>query len=210
MLWRACNLTAFMHSLTAPAGHPFASHHEGPGFNPQGYLCETEILLLALSRYIGDADVIDYCGLVWGGVHPEPPLGRHADNVIITWSHTALRSRFHAHCRSFFRLHSWHSRLLGERPAESLQSHWIHTQFHWSSGPPICFPSWGTGGSIPRGYLCETRIILLAFSRYSVNIEGFSCHQFKVESAKKIVVFLLHLEPLSLPLETRQGNRFNR
>jgi hypothetical protein len=24
---------------------------------------------------------------------------------------------------------------------ESLQSYCIHTQFHWSSGPPICFPS---------------------------------------------------------------------
>ncbi len=48
-----------MHSLTGPAGHPFASHHEGPGFNPQGYLWEIEILLLALSRYIGDADVND-------------------------------------------------------------------------------------------------------------------------------------------------------
>jgi hypothetical protein len=29
-----------------------------------GYLCETEILLLALSRYIGDLDVIDQCSLV--------------------------------------------------------------------------------------------------------------------------------------------------
>jgi hypothetical protein len=31
--------------------NPFASRHVGPGFNPQGrYLCETRILLLALSR----------------------------------------------------------------------------------------------------------------------------------------------------------------
>jgi hypothetical protein len=35
-LWRACNLTAFTHSLTGPVGHPFASRHEGPGFNPWG------------------------------------------------------------------------------------------------------------------------------------------------------------------------------
>jgi hypothetical protein len=28
-----------------------------------------------------------------------------------------------------------------ERIVESLQSHCIHTQFHWSSGPPVCFPS---------------------------------------------------------------------
>jgi hypothetical protein len=32
----ACNLTAFSHSLTGPVGQPFASRHEGPGFNPQG------------------------------------------------------------------------------------------------------------------------------------------------------------------------------
>jgi hypothetical protein len=31
----------------------FASHHKGPRFkSPGGYLCETGILLLALSRYI--------------------------------------------------------------------------------------------------------------------------------------------------------------
>jgi hypothetical protein len=36
-----------------------------PGSNPLGeYLCETGILLLALSRYIGDHDVIDNHGLV--------------------------------------------------------------------------------------------------------------------------------------------------
>jgi hypothetical protein len=65
ILWRACSLTAFIHSSTGPEVHPFASRHEGPGFNPQGgYLCETRILLLALSRYIGDLDVIDHCGLV--------------------------------------------------------------------------------------------------------------------------------------------------
>jgi hypothetical protein len=35
-----------------------------PGSNPRGgYLCETGIVLLALSRYSGDPDVIDHCGL---------------------------------------------------------------------------------------------------------------------------------------------------
>ncbi len=57
-LWRSCNLTAFTHCLTGPVVHLFASRHEG------GYLCKTGILLLALSRYIGDPDVIDHCGLV--------------------------------------------------------------------------------------------------------------------------------------------------
>jgi hypothetical protein len=37
-LWRACNLTTFTVNLTGPVGQPFASRHEGPGFNPQGIL----------------------------------------------------------------------------------------------------------------------------------------------------------------------------
>jgi hypothetical protein len=54
--------------------YPFASGHKGPGFkSPGGYLCETRILLLALSCYIGDPDMIDHiCGLVWGGLRPKP------------------------------------------------------------------------------------------------------------------------------------------
>jgi hypothetical protein len=35
-LWRACNLTAFIHSSTVPVVHLFASRNEGPGFNPRG------------------------------------------------------------------------------------------------------------------------------------------------------------------------------
>jgi hypothetical protein len=59
--------------------------------SPGGYLCETGILLLALSRYIGDPDVIDhFCGLVWGGLCPEPSLGPRVDNVIIPLDLTQL------------------------------------------------------------------------------------------------------------------------
>ncbi len=58
--------------------------------SPGGYLCETGIFLLALSRYIGDLDVIDHCGLVWGGFRPEPTLGCPADNVIILLDLTQL------------------------------------------------------------------------------------------------------------------------
>jgi hypothetical protein len=54
---------------------------------------------------------------------------------------------------------------------ESLQSHFIPTMSHWSSGLPICFPSQGTQVQIPRGgYLSETRILLLALSRYNMKI----------------------------------------
>ncbi len=34
---------------------------------------------------------------------------------------------------------------------ESLQSDCIHTQFHWSRGPPVCFELWGTRFQISRG-----------------------------------------------------------
>ncbi len=163
-MWRACNLTALIHSSTGSVVHPFASSHEGPGFNPQGgYLSETRILLLALSRYIGDPDIIYHCGLVWGGLHPVPSRSvtrsscRQCDNP--TWSHTALLSQFHACCGSSFRLRNRHSRLLGGSPVESLQSHCILTQLHWSSGPPVCSLSWGTRVQSPG-------ILLLVLSRY--------------------------------------------
>jgi hypothetical protein len=58
--------------------------------SPGGYLCETGILLLALSRYIGDPDVIKHCGIVWGGLRPEPSLGLRSDNVIIPLDLTQL------------------------------------------------------------------------------------------------------------------------
>ncbi len=41
---------------------------------------------------------------------------------------------------------------------------------HWSSGLPVCFPSQGTRFKSPGGYLCETGILLLALSCYSMYI----------------------------------------
>ncbi len=49
---------------------------------------------------------------------------------------------------------------------ESLQSHFILTMSHWSSGLPVCFPSQGTRVQNPLEDLCETGILLLALSRY--------------------------------------------
>ncbi len=80
--------------------------------SPGGYLCETGILLLALSCYIGDPD----WSLWLGGLPPEPSLGRRADNVIIPLDLTQL------FCTGFT-----------------------------SSGPPVCFPSWGTWVQYPGG-----------------------------------------------------------
>jgi hypothetical protein len=90
---------------------------------------------------------------------------RQCDNP--TWSHTAFLSRFHARCRSFFQLHNRRSRLLGGRPVECLQSHFILTMSHWSSGLTLCFPWQGTWVQIPWGDLFETGILLLVSSRYT-------------------------------------------
>ncbi len=125
---------------------------------PWGDLCETGILLLALSHYIGDP--------VWPCLRRVSfrtitrPSCQQCDNP--TWSHTAFLFRFHACCRSPFRLHNRQSRLLGGSPVENLQSHYILTMSHWSSGLPICFPPQGTQVQIPWGDLCETGILLLA------------------------------------------------
>jgi hypothetical protein len=43
-------------------------------------------------------------------------------------------------------------------PVECLQSHFILTMSHWSSGLPVCVLSQGTRVQNPRGYLCETGI----------------------------------------------------
>jgi hypothetical protein len=74
-----------------------------------------------------------------------------------TWSHTALLSWFHARCRSPFRLHNRRSQLLGGTPVESLQSHFILTMSHWSSGLPVYFLSQGTQVQIPCGVLMWNR-----------------------------------------------------
>ncbi len=150
-LCRACNLTSFSPCLTGPVDYLFASCHKGPRFKSQGgYLCETGILLLALSRYIGDPAVIDHYGLVWGG----PRLRRasswtfsrpscwQCDNP--TWSHTAFLSRFHACCRSPFLL------LGGEpcgEPAISLHSHHV-SLVQWTT---CLLPVTRDSGSNPQG-----------------------------------------------------------
>ncbi len=36
LVWTACNLTAFTPCLTGPVDYPFASRHQGPGFNTGG------------------------------------------------------------------------------------------------------------------------------------------------------------------------------
>ncbi len=61
-----------------------------PGLIPRGVLMWNRNSPILLSCYIGDPDVIDHCGLVWGGLCPEQAPGRHADNVIIPLDLTQL------------------------------------------------------------------------------------------------------------------------
>jgi hypothetical protein len=49
-----------------------------------------------------------------------------------------------------------------DNAVKSLQSYFILTMSHWSSGLPVCFPLQGTRVQIP----CEIGIYLLALSRY--------------------------------------------
>ncbi len=151
--WRACNLTASTAQFHWSSGPPvcFLSWRTWVQ-SPGGYLSETWILLLALSRYIGDPNVIDNCGLVWGGLRLEPSLGNRTDNVIILLDLTQL---------------FYPGFMLAAGPPGALWRAWracnltaSTTQFHYSSGPPVCFLSLGTPVQSPGGYLCETWILL--------------------------------------------------
>jgi hypothetical protein len=118
--------------------------------SPGEYLWDTPV---SLSRYIDDPNVIDHCGLICGGLHPEPLLGHRADSVIIPLDLTQLFCPlFHTRCRSSFWLHNRDSRRLGGSPVESLQSHCIHT-VPLVQGSTWLLPFMRDPGSIPMGVL---------------------------------------------------------
>jgi hypothetical protein len=50
-----------------------------------------------------------------------------------------------------------------------LQSHFILSMSHWSSGLPVSFSSWGIQVQTPGGYLYKTGILMLAISSYDVD-----------------------------------------
>jgi hypothetical protein len=167
-VWRSCNLTSFSPCLTGPVDYLFASRHKGPRIKSPGeYLCETRILLLALSRYIGDLDVIDHHGLIWGGLWPEPSPGPHADNVIIPLDLTQLSSpgfTLATGLPSGFTTDGvgcwggalWRAcNLSSFLPCLTGPVDYLFASHH--KGPRF---------KSPGGYLCETRILLLALSRY--------------------------------------------
>jgi hypothetical protein len=135
------------------------------GSIPAEYLCETGILLLLHWRLWHDWSF-------WSRLRQASFTRlscRQCDNP--TWSHTALLSWFHARCRSSFRPHNRHSRLMGGEPcgepAISLHSYLV-SLVQWTTR---FLPVMRDLGSIPRGYLCETGILLLALSCYSTLIK---------------------------------------
>jgi hypothetical protein len=139
--------------------------------SPGGYLCETGILLLVLSCYIGDPDVIDHCGLVWGGLHPKLPLGCRADNVIIPLDLTQL------FCPSFTLAagppSSFTTDIVScwggpcEERAISLHLHHV-LLVQWTTR---LLPVMRDPGSIPRGIFMWNRDSpVVALSCYSLNL----------------------------------------
>jgi hypothetical protein len=153
------------------SGLPVCFRHKGPGFKSpggRGYLCQTGILLLALSCYIGDPDMIDHCGLVWGGRCPEPSLGPRTDNVIIQLDLTQLSCpgfTLAAGLPSSFTTDGvgcWRAcNLTSFSPCLTGPVDYLFASCH--KGP---------GFSCPGGYLCETGILLLALCCHTIK---FTC-----------------------------------
>ncbi len=154
-MWRACNLTSHHVSLIQWTTCLIPDTRD-TGSNPWGDLCETGILLLALSGYIGDPDGIDHHGLVWGGLRHEPSLGPRTDNVIIPLDLTQLS------CPSFTlaaglpsgfttdRVNCWGGEPCGE-PAISLHSHHVSLVQWTTCLLPV---TRDTGSNVKPGFSC--------------------------------------------------------
>ncbi len=161
LVWRACNLSAAIHSGNGPWSTRMLPVMRDLGSIPRG------VHMWNWDSPVGVVSLHWWPRRNWSFW---PRLRRALSRTVTrpsclqcdnpTWPHTAFLSWFHTRFRPSFRLHNRHSQLLGE----SLQSHCIHTHFHWSNGPPICFPSWGTRIQSRGEYLDETRILLLALS----------------------------------------------
>jgi hypothetical protein len=137
------------------SGLPVCFPPQGSQFQiPWGDLCETWTLLLVLSCYIGDPNVIDH---QQDFAPPQLSLGPRADNVTVPLDLTQLSCPGFTLAAGLFWLHNWRSRLLGGSPVESLQSHMIFTMSHWSSGLTCLLPATRVTGSNPLGGLMWSR-----------------------------------------------------
>jgi hypothetical protein len=163
LVWRACNLTAFTQSHWS-SGSTLCFLSWGTRVqSPRGYQDSpvSVVLLHWWPRRNWSLWPRLRRALSWTVTRPSC---WKRDNP--TWSHTAFLSQFHARCRSSFRLHNRHSRLLGGALWRACNLT-AFTQSLWSSGLSLCFPSLGTRVQSVGGYLCETGILLLALSRYT-------------------------------------------
>ncbi len=174
----------------------FASRHKGNRLkSPGGYLCGSGILLLALSRYIGDPNVIDH----QQGFAPPTvtrPSCRQCDSP--TSSHTAFLSRFPGFAAGLpSSFTTTESAAGGEpcvEPAISQDSHHV-SLVQWTN----LFASRHKGHRFksPGGYLCGSGILLLALSRYITLYFDICDYRIKYTSAPSLKVnFDLNTKPL--------------
>ncbi len=150
VLWRACNLTSFTPCLTGPVDYPFASRHEGLGSIPSGVLMwnrDSPVSVVSLHWWPW-RDWSLWPRLRWALSRTGTrPLFQQCDNP--TWSHTALLPVSRSLQVLLLTSQPTYS-AAGGSPVQSLQSHCINTMSHWSSGLPVCLPSWGNGFN-PQG-----------------------------------------------------------
>ncbi len=96
-----------------------------------------------------------------------------ADSVIIPLDLTQLSSPGFTPAAGLPSGFTTNESAAGGSPVESLQSHFIHTMSHWSSGLPVCFLSQGTQVQIPQGVLMWNRdspvivVLLHYFKKYN-------------------------------------------
>ncbi len=145
--------------------------------SPGGNLCETGILLLALSRYIGDPAVIDHCCIFWGGLLPEPSLDRHAANVIIPLDLTQL------FCPGFMPAagppSSFTADIVGCWGGALWRACYLTVLTLCLTGPTCLFPVMRDPGSISRGVLTVgAKSITCAKSITHYDINGHNISNF--------------------------------
>ncbi len=154
-MWRACNRTAFIHSSTGPVVHPFTSHHEGPGFNPQWGTYVKPGLDSPVSNVL-------LHWWPWRDWSLWPRLRRASSRTITrpscwqydnpTWSHTAFMSRFNARCRPSS---GFTTDIVGCWGGALWRACNLSAFIHSSTGPVVYpFASCHEGpGSVPSGVL---------------------------------------------------------
>ncbi len=149
--------------------YPFASCHKRSGFKSPG-----RILVWNRDSPVSIVSLHWWPWRDWSFLWPRlrrassltvtRPSCWQCDNLI--WSHTALLSRFHAHCRFPFQLHNRRSRLLGGALWRACNLTTFSPCLTGSVDYPFASSHKGPGFKSPGGYFCETGILLLVLSRF--------------------------------------------